>query len=53
LYLSVYKKNKRAVKFYQRESFKILSEKIDKNTGEAEFLMYWKRNKNEIEKYID
>ena len=38
LYLHVYQKNARAVKFYQRENFVIESETVD-NTGEKEFLM--------------
>lgn len=41
LALSVYKKNVRAVKFYQREKFGIYSEGIDKNTNEKEYLMTW------------
>lgn len=32
LYLQVYKKNNRAVRFYQREGFVIDNEQIDKNT---------------------
>ncbi|WP_018885441.1 GNAT family N-acetyltransferase [Paenibacillus massiliensis] len=43
LSLSVYQKNERAIKFYQRESFIIEAEKIDENTGEQEFLMLWER----------
>lgn len=43
LSLSVYQKNKRAIKFYQRESFIIQSENIDENTGEQDFLMVWER----------
>jgi putative acetyltransferase len=43
LSLSVYQKNERAIKFYQRENFIIQSENIDENTGEQEFLMLWKR----------
>lgn len=38
LYLHVYQKNIRAVKFYQRENFVIKSENVD-GTGEKEFLM--------------
>lgn len=38
LYLHVYQKNIRAVKFYQRENFVIESETVD-GTGEKEFLM--------------
>lgn len=43
LILHVYQKNKRAVKFYQRENFKIQSENIDENTGEREYIMYFHR----------
>lgn len=39
LYLKVYRKNHRAVRFYERESFIIQSETIDPATGEKEFLM--------------
>lgn len=42
LSLSVYQKNKRAIAFYLRESFSILSEKIDEATGEREYMMVWK-----------
>lgn len=42
LNLRVYKNNTRAVKFYQREKFRILNESIDENTNEKEFLMIWK-----------
>lgn len=43
LRLHVYRKNERAVRFYQREGFQVESEDIDKNTGEAECLMRWRR----------
>ena len=43
LSLSVYQKNERAMKFYQRENFIIKSKNIDENTGEQENLMLWKR----------
>ncbi len=39
--LSVYKKNVRAIRFYSREGFVAVSEKIDNNTGEKELLMVW------------
>lgn len=39
--LSVYKKNVRAIRFYNREGFVAVSEKIDDNTGEKELLMAW------------
>ncbi len=43
LTLSVYQKNARAVKFYQRESFQIQHKNIDENTGEKEYTMIWKQ----------
>lgn len=42
LTLHVYRKNERAVKFYQREHFIIQAEGLDDNTGEEELLMVWK-----------
>lgn len=41
LSLTVYKKNIKAIKFYQREQFVTKQEQIDKNTGEVEYLMVW------------
>lgn len=41
LSLQVYKKNDRAVHFYLREGFSIITEQIDENTGETEFVMNW------------
>lgn len=41
LTLSVYQKNERAVKFYQREQFIIQSENSDENTGEKEYVMIY------------
>ena len=43
LSLSVYQKNIRTVKFYQRENFEIRCENTDENTGEKEYLMVWSR----------
>lgn len=43
LTLSVYEKNRGAVKFYQREGFCIQSENVDENTGEQEYFMIWKK----------
>lgn len=43
LTLQVYKKNERAVRFYEREGFKIQYEKTDEKTKERELLMLWKR----------
>lgn len=41
--LSVYNKNTRAIKFYQREQFVIQSENTDNNTKEQELIMVWSR----------
>lgn len=43
LYLSVYQKNTRAMRFYQREGFEIQSENLDENTGKKEYVMMWKQ----------
>ena len=45
LSLSVYAKNVRAVKFYEREVFKTAAEKIDGATGEREYLMAWEKGR--------
>lgn len=42
LRLSVYQKNIRAVRFYEREGFEIQCEKTDDNTGEKEYVMVWR-----------
>lgn len=41
LILKVYKKNRRAVRFYLREGFVIDDEKIDEITNEIELVMKW------------
>lgn len=41
--LMVYKKNTKAVNFYQREQFLITQEQIDENTGEIEYVMIWNK----------
>lgn len=41
LSLSVYQKNTRAIKFYQRENFIIKCEETDNDTGEKEYFMIW------------
>ena len=41
LSLCVYKKNVRGVKFYLRESFVVVKEQLDENTGETELVMKW------------
>ena len=43
LRLDVYQKNIRAVRFYQREHFRIQSDNVDKTTSEKEFVMTWCR----------
>ena len=43
LKLNVYQKNERAIKFYTREQFQIQDEQTDEATGEAEYLMLWKK----------
>lgn len=43
LTLSVYQKNKKAIRFYRREKFSIQSENVDDNTEEKEFIMVWNR----------
>ncbi len=43
LSLSVYRQNSRAVAFYQREGFSILSEGVDEDTGEKEYTMCWEK----------
>lgn len=43
LSLSVYQKNQKAIQFYRREQFVVKLEQIDKNTGEAEYRMTWKK----------
>lgn len=42
LTLGVYEKNKRAVAFYVREGFSIVSKEFDEATGEMEYTMVWK-----------
>lgn len=44
LSLHVYRKNRDAVRFYRREGFCVLAERTDKNTGESEYLMAWRRD---------
>ncbi|MBC5688657.1 N-acetyltransferase [Mediterraneibacter sp. NSJ-55] len=41
--LHVYKKNEAAARFYLREMFELVSEQTDRNTGETEYKMSWKR----------
>ena len=39
LTLSVYRKNLRAVRFYEREGFRVIEESRDEDTGEEEYIM--------------
>ncbi len=41
LCLNVYRKNMRAIHFYQREGFKIQHEGMDEATGEKDYTMIW------------
>lgn len=43
LTLNVYQKNIRAIRFYERENFKIIKEDFDDNTCEKEYFMKWER----------
>lgn len=44
LTLEVYKKNTKAIKFYEREQFKPIKEYVDEANNEIEILMEWKKN---------
>lgn len=44
LTLEVYKKNIKAIKFYEREQFKPIKEDIEVANNEIEILMEWSRN---------
>lgn len=46
LHLRVYQKNRRAIKFYEREYFRIRSEGTDEETGEKEYSMVWMKDGN-------
>lgn len=43
LRLNVYQKNMRAIRFYQREGFKILRGEMDEATGEKNYEMTWRQ----------
>lgn len=45
LSLNVYQKNTRAIHFYQREGFQIQCEGLDEATGEKDYEMLWKQEK--------
>lgn len=44
LTLEVYKKNTKAIKFYEREQFKPIKEYVDEANNEIEILMEWKKD---------
>ena len=44
LTLEVYKKNTKAINFYEREQFKPIKEDVDEANNEVEILMEWKKN---------
>lgn len=46
LYLNVYQKNARAIRFYLREGFEIQREGLDEATGEKDYVMVWQRGKS-------
>ena len=39
----IYKKNTNAIKFYEKNNFIIISENIDENTNEIQYIMTWKK----------
>lgn len=41
LSLSVYQQNTRAIAFYRREGFSILSQGVDEETGKKDYTMVW------------
>lgn len=41
LSLTVYQKNERAIRFYQREQFVVADEQVDENTNEIEYVTVW------------
>lgn len=51
LTLNVYKKNKRAVRFYAREGFTVLEEGKDDFTGERDILMGWRKADEQTFRY--
>lgn len=43
LTLNVYEKNRKAIKFYEKNGFKIVKEAVDKETNEKEYRMIWNK----------
>lgn len=41
--LKVYKENKEAVRFYEKNSFRIQGMEVDEQTGQEEYVMEWKK----------
>ena len=41
--LKVYKKNDKSIRYYRNRRFEIISDSIDKGTGEIEFIMEWEK----------
>ncbi len=44
--MNVYRKNTRAIRFYQREGFEILNEGLDEAVGEKDCAMLWRSKKS-------
>ena len=44
-HLQVYQRNARAIRFYQREGFRIQNEGMDEHTGEKDYTMVWERKR--------
>lgn len=45
LCLQVYQRNARAIRFYQREGFRIQNEGMDEHIGEKDYTMVWERKR--------
>ena len=43
LCLTVYQKNSRAIRFYEREEFFVEATQVDVNTNEKEFILRWRK----------
>lgn len=48
LTLHVYEKNPSAVRFYEKEKFKVVEIKKDETLGELEYKMQWKNSEKEV-----
>ena len=48
LTLNVYRKNSRAVSFYAREGFAVISENFDPDTQEVDLKMHWHSKNNQL-----